>query len=154
MTKAAILTDRTVLKIAGADARTFLQGLITNDIQKLSYARPLYAALLTPQGKIICDFILSAAGDDIYLDCATARAADLVGRLKKYRLRAKVTIDEQGETLEVLAASEAHADIRLPLARGTSITMQQEQRRTFTMTLVVQLDAICDGKITIVRYLS
>ena len=107
MTKAAILTDRTVLKIAGADARTFLQGLITNDIQKLSYAKPLYAALLTPQGKIICDFILSAAGDDFYLDCATARSADLVSRLKKYRLRAKVTIDEQGETLAVLAASEA-----------------------------------------------
>ena len=84
MTKAAILTDRTVLKIAGADARTFLQGLITNDIQKLSYAKPLYAALLTPQGKIICDFLIVAVPEDegggFLLDTPLLQTADLMKR--------------------------------------------------------------------------
>ncbi|MEQ1752879.1 MAG: folate-binding protein [Micropepsaceae bacterium] len=113
MTKAAILSDRTILKLSGPESPAFLQGLITSDVQKLRPANPIYAALLTPQGKIICDFLLSSVADDIYLDCAIARSVDLASRLKKYRLRAKVTIEDQSKSLVVLAASEAPRDPKL-----------------------------------------
>lgn len=105
MLKATILADRTVLTISGPDARSFLQGLITNDVEKLDATNAIYAALLTPQGKLIADFFLSMAGVDICLDCAKQAAADLLTRLKRYRLRSKVTIDELGDTVAVLASS-------------------------------------------------
>ncbi|HTT85287.1 MAG TPA: hypothetical protein VMF67_17560 [Rhizomicrobium sp.] len=88
----AILTDRALLEIRGDEARDFLQGLVTNDVRKLAPAAPLYAALLTPQGKILCDFLLHARDDSILLDCPCASAADLKTRLTRYRLRAKVEI--------------------------------------------------------------
>jgi folate-binding protein YgfZ len=66
--------------------------LITNDISKLGSGAPLYAALLTPQGKILCDFLLYVREESILLDCARASAANLKTRLTRYRLRAKVEI--------------------------------------------------------------
>jgi len=84
---------RTVLRIAGADAQGFLQGLITNDIQKCSNGL-VYAALLTPQGKYLFDFFLAAERDGFLLDVKTDRAAALAQRLTMYRLRADVQIAE------------------------------------------------------------
>jgi len=107
MTKFVALTDRAVLKLEGPDTRPFLQGLITNDIDRLSRDTPLYAALLTAQGKIIADFILLSAGEAVLLDCAAGAAPDLAARLKKFRLRAKVTITEAGSGLEVVSAPDA-----------------------------------------------
>lgn len=98
-----ILADRTVIEVAGPDAATLLQGLITNDVTKAAGDRALYAALLTPQGKIIHDFIVAPATDGLFLDCATAHAADLAARLKKYKLRAKATIAER-QDLAVIAS--------------------------------------------------
>ncbi len=107
MSKVIALNDRTILKISGPDAKPFLQGLVTNDVGRLAPGQPVYAALLTAQGKIISDFILSQAGEVILLDCAASRAADLASRLKKFRLRAKVQVEEAGASLAVLSASEA-----------------------------------------------
>ncbi|RRH75187.1 CAF17-like 4Fe-4S cluster assembly/insertion protein YgfZ [Falsigemmobacter faecalis] len=84
---------RVVLEIAGADRESFLQGLITQDIRRLS-AGPLYAALLTPQGKYLADFLLVAAGEVILLDVSAAQAGDLLRRLTMYRLRADVQITQ------------------------------------------------------------
>ncbi len=109
MSKVVVLNDRSVLKIAGPDAKTFLQGLVTNDIGRLDNLKPVYAALLTPQGKIITDFILSMAGEEILLDVAASRAQDLAARLKKFRLRARVQVEEAGSTLTVLSATDAPA---------------------------------------------
>lgn len=86
------LTDRTVIGIAGPEARPFLQGLITNDVSIARPDRSLYAALLTPQGKILFDFFVSEAGDALFLDCHAAARDELVKRLSMYRLRAKVEI--------------------------------------------------------------
>jgi folate-binding protein YgfZ len=86
------LPDRAVLRIAGADARPFLQGLLTNDIDTLATDRPLYAGLLSPQGKALFDMILHADGDDILIDVAAARAEALARRLAMYKLRKAVTI--------------------------------------------------------------
>ena len=112
-----VLPDRAVIEVAGPEAATFLQGLITNDITKAAQAQAIYAALLTPQGKIIYDFLIAPTGDGFLLDCARAHAADLAARLKKYKLRAKVTIAERSD-IAVIASSNridgALADPRLP----------------------------------------
>ena len=92
MTAGYLADDRTVLRIGGADARGFLQGLVTNDIAGLE-AGLVYAAILTPQGKYLYDFFLLAEGDAILLDVRADCAATLVQRLAMYRLRAQVTID-------------------------------------------------------------
>lgn len=90
----ALLPERAVLRLQGDDVRPFLQGLVTNDIDRLSPERALYAALLTPQGKYLFDFFLVQQGEAILLDCEAARADDLLKRLKLYKLRAKVTIED------------------------------------------------------------
>jgi hypothetical protein len=92
MSYASIQEDRTVLSVRGPEARDFLQGLITNDIGACATGQAIYAALLTPQGKILFDFLIVPDGDGVLLDCAAPRAADLTKRLAMYRLRAKVEI--------------------------------------------------------------
>src|SRR5262249_17168266 len=105
--KAALLPDRGVVKVAGDGARKFLNGLITSDIAKVTPERPCFGALLTPQGKIIVDFILAEAppadGGGFFLDCPRALAATLVQRLNFSKLRAPVIVEDLSETLGVLA---------------------------------------------------
>ena len=106
MAYASILDDRAVLALKGPDARDFLQGLVTNDVSACIDKCALYAALLTPQGKILFDFFIVPDGENRYfIDCAIARAADLSKRLSLYKLRAKVDITPQPE-LAVGAAWE------------------------------------------------
>ena len=92
-----VLDDRGILAVSGPDRRAFLQGLVSNDVDKIAADRALYAALLTAQGKYLHDFIMAAAGEAIWLDAEAARLADLKRRLSIYRLRAKVTLDELPE---------------------------------------------------------
>jgi tRNA-modifying protein YgfZ len=92
---ASLLPSRAALSIGGADARKFLQGLITNDIGKAQGSRAIHAALLSPQGKILFDFFLVADGDGFLVDVARDKAGELAKRLGFYRLRAAVEIDEE-----------------------------------------------------------
>lgn len=87
------MSDRTLLRIFGADARSFLQNLITNDVEKTKNGL-VYAALLTPQGKYIADFFVLERGDDLFIDVARSHARPLAQRLTMYRLRADVTVEE------------------------------------------------------------
>jgi folate-binding protein YgfZ len=93
---AAILEDRGVLSVSGEDATSFLQGLLTNDVERLQPSEARYGALLTPQGKILFDMIVArAAGGEkpsYLIDCTATQAADLAKRLSFYKLRAKVAI--------------------------------------------------------------
>jgi folate-binding protein YgfZ len=91
--KVKIMTDRTILAISGDDRVPFVQGLITNDVEKAADSI-CYAALLTPQGKYIADFFVIGQGDRLLIDVATILAPTLAQRLMMYRLRAAVTIDE------------------------------------------------------------
>jgi tRNA-modifying protein YgfZ len=106
--QAALLPDRGVVKVDGADARRFLNGLLTSDIEALTPDAPRFAALLTPQGKILFDGIVAAAppedGTALFVDCPRALVPDLVRRLNFYKLRAKVIIEDLSEALGVLAA--------------------------------------------------
>ena len=86
------LKDRAVIALEGGEAREFLQGLVTNDLKDLAPATGLYAALLTPQGKILFDFLITEGDGAVLLDCAADRVEALVKRLTMYRLRAKIEI--------------------------------------------------------------
>src|ERR1700748_1324118 len=86
------LKDRAVIALEGGEAREFLQGLITNDVAELAPGRGLYAALLTPQGKILFDFLVAEGDGAMLLDCAATMAEALLKRLTLYRLRAKIGI--------------------------------------------------------------
>ena len=104
--QAALLPDRGVVKVAGEDARRFLNGLVTNDMTKVTPADPCFAALLTPQGKIIVDFMIAEApaedGGGFFLDCPRALAGTLVEKLNFYKLRAKVICEDLSEVLGVM----------------------------------------------------
>jgi tRNA-modifying protein YgfZ len=112
--KAALLPDRGVVKVSGDAARSFLDGLITADMDKVSPGRPRFAGLLTPQGKIIADFIVVEApaedGGGFFLDVARALATALVDRLNFYKLRAKIAIADLSETIGVAAIWERIGD--------------------------------------------
>ena len=83
---------RTLVRVAGADARDFLQGLVTNDVTKLGDG-PVYAALLTPQGKYLADFFMVAGPEGaVDLDVASSLAPGLIQRLTMYKLRAEVSL--------------------------------------------------------------
>lgn len=106
--KSAFLPDRGVIKVAGEDARNFLNGLITTDVDRLKPGLGRFGALLTPQGKIIVDFLITEApaghGGGFLIDCPKALADGLATKLKFYKLRAKVTVDNLSDDLGVLAA--------------------------------------------------
>src|SRR5205085_12323177 len=90
-----VLEDRGVLAVSGPDRRSFLQGLVSNDVEKVAADRAVYAAFLTAQGKYLHDFIMIDADDAIWLDVEAARLTDLKRRLAIYRLRAKAEIAER-----------------------------------------------------------
>lgn len=133
--KAALLPDRGVVKIAGDDARDFLNGLLTADIGRVTSDNACFAALLTPQGKIIVDAIVCEApardGGGFFLDVPRALAKTCVDRLNFYKLRAGVLVEDLSEVLGVMAVWEGEAateyglcyrDPRLP-ALGSRIML-------------------------------
>jgi folate-binding protein YgfZ len=89
MDAATMLADRAVIRLSGEDVRGFLQGLVTNDVMG---PLPVWAGLLTAQGKALFDFIIWADGDDLLLDCEAEQADALARRLTLYRLRRPITI--------------------------------------------------------------
>lgn len=125
--QAALLPDRGVVKVVGDDARRFLNGLITSDAGKVTPGAPRFAALLTPQGKIIVDFLVAEApaedGGGFFLDVPRALAGALVERLNFYKLRAKAICEDLSEVLGVMAVWDGrgtsdyglcYSDPRLP----------------------------------------
>jgi folate-binding protein YgfZ len=106
--KAAFLPDRGVVKLNGDDARHFLNNLVTAELAELKPGTACFAALLTPQGKIVADFLVTEApsghGGGLLLDCPKALAAQLATKLNFYKLRAKVTVENLTDQLGVLAA--------------------------------------------------
>jgi folate-binding protein YgfZ len=105
--KAAFLPDRGVVKVIGDDARNFLNNLVTTEIEHVKPGVAKFGALLTPQGKIVVDFLITEApaghGGGFLLDCARVLAAALATKLNFYKLRAKVAVDNLSDNLGVLA---------------------------------------------------
>jgi folate-binding protein YgfZ len=110
---ATTLTDRAVIRVSGEEAPAFLQGLVTSDV---TGALPVWAGLLTAQGKCLFDIILWEDGDDLLLDCEAAAADELISRLSIYRLRRAIRI-ERDPSIAVhwsKGGSEGVPDPRLP----------------------------------------
>jgi len=99
-----LLDSRGIVTVGGPDAADFLQGLISNDIRRVSAERAMWAALLTPQGKYLHDFFVTLIGGVYHLDCEKPRLMDLGQRLSRYKLRAKID----------LGIAESHAVAALP----------------------------------------
>lgn len=99
--------DRGVVRVAGDDARPFLDGLLTCAMERVTPVTPRFGGLLTPQGKLLFDFIVFEAPADsdggFYLDCTKVFAPDLVKRLGFYKLRAKVSVEDLSGSLSVVA---------------------------------------------------
>ena len=112
---ATTLVERSLLRLSGEEVRGFLQALVTHDLALLAPDRPLWAGLLTPQGKALFDFILWADGDDVLIDCEREAAGDLARRLTLYRLRRKIAIEPvEGLAVHWARDGDGPADPRLP----------------------------------------
>ena len=118
--KAAFLPDRGVVKVSGGDARDFLNGLVTTDVTLLHPDLGRFGALLTPQGKIIVDFLVTEApsghGGGFLIDCPRALAQGLADKLGFYKLRAKVAVENLSDRLGVLAAWDGEFAMKPDLA--------------------------------------
>ena len=89
-----ILEKRGVILVSGEDAKDFLQNIITNDINKVSYKNSVFAALLTPQGKYLNEFFIIQSNKGYLLDCSENSTGELIKDLSKYKLRSKVEIED------------------------------------------------------------
>jgi folate-binding protein YgfZ len=110
-----LLEDRALLTLSGEDSREFLQGLISNDVDKIADGRAIYAALLTAQGKYLHDFFVFELDGSLALECEKARVDDLMRRLRMYKLRAKIELEILGDDWAVIAIT---GDAGPDLARG------------------------------------
>lgn len=133
----AFLPDRAVLRVSGPEARHFLHNVVTCNVETLEEGGSRFGAILTPQGKIICDFLVHApagAPDTFLLDAPRVLAGDLVKRLTLYRLRAKVELALEeglavaaafGDDAEPPEGAQAFPDPRLP-AMGARLILPRE----------------------------
>jgi tRNA-modifying protein YgfZ len=103
------LDDRAVIAVSGPEARDFLQGLVTNDIRRVEPGSLSYAALLTPQGKILFDFLIGSQDGTLLLDVPASARDALAKRLTLYRLRAKVDIAPRDDLAVMWSETEAPA---------------------------------------------
>jgi tRNA-modifying protein YgfZ len=137
--KAVGLPNRGVLRVGGADARSFLDGLVTNSLETVKPDIARHAALLTPQGKIIADFLITEAdaedGGGFYCDVPVVSMVELVKRLTLYKLRANVTLEDLSIDLRVVAIwggspvanlALSYSDPRLP-AMGQRVIVHASQ---------------------------
>ena len=107
----ALLPERGILYVQGDDAASFLQGLVTNDMNKLKPGNALFAGLLTPQGKILFDFFIVQTASGYLIDVAADKAGELAKRLRFYKLRAKVDIEDLSEEKIIGAIWQGRVDL-------------------------------------------
>lgn len=114
--------SRGLIRLEGVDARAFLQGIVSNDVNKVSPARAIYAALLTPQGKYLHDFFIAQFDGGLMLDCEAARRDDLIRRLTRYKLRSKASLAPAPDGLAValIYGSGALTVLGLSAERGAA----------------------------------
>ncbi|MDB5394880.1 MAG: glycine cleavage system protein [Rhodospirillales bacterium] len=123
------LPNRGFLRLSGPDRLTFLQGLVSNDVNAAASGHAVYACLLTPQGKFLHDFFLIADGESLLIDCEADRRGDLAQRLKVYKLRSKIEIAQADYAVyavlgavPAIAGAIAYADPRVA-ALGSRIVL-------------------------------
>ena len=108
------MEPRSIIAISGVDRFSFLQGILTQDVNALGHDRIQFAALLSPQGKILHDMFLISDGERILIDIATDQKELLLRRLAMYKLRAKVSIDDVSTDMFVTTGATGLPDPRHP----------------------------------------
>ncbi len=127
----ALLDDRAIIAISGPEAREFLQGLVTNDVTGgLAPGTALYAALLSPQGKILFDLFITEGDGALLLDCAKASREILLKKLKMYKLRARIEIEGRDQ-LAVYSNLEGHPENRPTSYADRAITFADPRTTAF-----------------------
>ncbi|MGF1608494.1 MAG: YgfZ/GcvT domain-containing protein [Kiloniellales bacterium] len=118
--QAVVLQHRGVLRAEGPDVRSFLQGIISNDVEQVGLERAIWSAFLTPQGKFLHEFFIAELGGALLLDCEAERRADLQRRLSLYKLRSKVTLTDnsEGSAVAALFGDTALERLGLPAEPG------------------------------------
>ncbi len=113
-----LLPSRGVIAISGEDRVAFLQGLTSNDVAQVTPARVVFSTFLTPQGKYLHDFFIAAQGDLLLLDCEADRRDDLMRRLRLYRLRSKVDLQDLSDAFAAAAITGDGAAALVGLAEA------------------------------------
>lgn len=118
-----ILEQRGLIGLSGEDAVSFLQGLVSNDVNKVSDAQAIYSALLTPQGKFLYDFFIFRMAGGLVIDCEAARLDELKRKLSLYKLRAKAELKDLSEeyTVAALIGDDVAGDLGIEQTEGTAI---------------------------------
>lgn len=119
--------DRALIRVSGPEAKSFLNNLLTQDLE--AAGKVAYAALLSPQGKIVADMFVWADGDGLVVDADPSRGADLLRRLSMYKLRAQVTLEDVSAAKAVLI-SEGQFDGALPDPRLAELGWRKLGERT------------------------
>ena len=128
----ALLKDRALISVSGPDAEHFLQNILTTDLDALHIGEARPGALLTPQGKVLFDFLISRAGENAFhLECRADIAADFVRRLMLYKLRAKVDIAKTDQAVVAVAWGD---DSRSSQADSNSVSDKRFRDATVTRT--------------------
>ncbi len=104
------LTDRKIIEITGLDSKKFLQGLVTNNVNKLEKTEIIYSAMLNNQGRFLYDFFLFEIENKIYLDCLESRREEIIKKLNFYKLKSDVTI-EKNDKINVFSSDERQNSI-------------------------------------------
>ena len=108
-----LLEDRGLISITGEDTKNFLQNIITNDIEKVSFSSSIFSALFTPQGKYLFEFFLIKSKNGYFLDCDNEFTKEIINYLLKYKLRSKIEITDISTDYVIgLITSEKFADIQ------------------------------------------
>jgi folate-binding protein YgfZ len=136
-----LIPTRSVIAIDGEDRAAFMQGLITNDTARIDNDHAVYAALLTPQGKFAFDLMLVGQGDRYLIDAEAERRADLLKRLKMFKLRSKVSLDDLEAEFAVISFFGGDALARLNLAPTPGIARALDNGVVFTDPRLAELGA-------------
>lgn len=148
-----ILSHRSVLRVSGPDRVAFLQGLVSNDIEAVSQDRSVWSAFLTPQGKFLHEFFVSEeqpdhggaetpdSADVLLIDCETERRADLQRRLKLYKLRSQVQVEDAKSDYSVAVLFGEGVLARLELAATPGASKNLGPGRVFVDPRLAALGA-------------
>ena len=116
-----LLEDRGLISIEGEDAKTFLQNIITNDIEKVSLINSIFSALLTPQGKYLFEFFVIWAQKGYFLDCDNKFTNEIIDYLSKYKLKSKIEIrDISSKNIIGIISREKFLEIQKSESQNTN----------------------------------
>jgi folate-binding protein YgfZ len=127
------LDSRALVRISGPDTRSFLQNLLTQDVETLATGEVRYGALLSPPGRLLFDIFIWGLEDSVLLDVASMRRDALIQRLTMYKLRAKVSIESDDRTVWVSWPGKAQGftvDPRTPLMGGRGLASTEASNAT------------------------